>query len=198
MENIVNVEPRKAHGKGGARKLRETGKIPGVLYGHKEKALSFSLDPHSFRKKMTASGYGRNTVLSVKGLEREVLALLKATQVDPVRRDLLHVDLIEVREDEAVTLKIPVVFEGRASGVRAGGSQQVLRRQISVRTTPLNIPKQLVVDVTKMEIAETCRAEDVKLPEGVTLFSRAKESLLTILAPKNIEEAADEEAADES
>jgi large subunit ribosomal protein L25 len=198
MENIVNVEPREAHGKGGARKLRQTGKIPGVLYGHKEKALSFSLDPHSFRKQMMTSGHGRNTVLSVKGLEREVLALLKDTQVDPVRRDLLHVDLIEVREDEAVTVKVPVVFEGRANGVRAGGNQQVLRRQISVNTTPLNIPQQLVVDVTEMEIAQTCHAEDVVLPEGVTLQSRAKESLLTILAPKNVEVAADEEAAAES
>jgi large subunit ribosomal protein L25 len=200
MENILNAEPREASGKGGARKLRQSGRIPGVLYGHKEKALSLSLDPHSLRKQMTASGYGRNTVLNVKGLEREVLALLKDTQVDPVRRDLLHVDLIEVREDEQVTVRVPVTYEGRAAGVRLGGRQQILRRQVRVRTTPLNIPKQLVVDVTTMALNDTYHASDIKLPEGVSLRTNVKESLVTIIAPlaEVVAEESDDAPAAES
>ena len=193
MENNLNVEPREANKKGGARKLRRTGKIPGVLYGHKEKALSLSVDPYILRKKMTASGFGRNTVLNLTGLEREVMVLLKDTQVDPVRRDLLHVDFIEVREDEQVTVKIPVVFEGRAKGVRAGGRQIVLKRELKVRTQPLNIPKQLVVDVTDFAVAHNCYAESIALPEGVTLASPAKDNLLTILPPKNRDLVVEEE-----
>jgi large subunit ribosomal protein L25 len=193
MENILNVEPRESNGKGGARKLRRQGRIPGVLYGHKEKALAMSLDPHLLRKQVTKSGYGRNTVLHVKGLERDVLALLKATQVDPVRRNLLHIDLIEVREDEQVEVTVPVVYEGRALGVRSGGSLQIIRRQLRVKTTPLNIPKHIVVDVTDMDVNYTCHASDISMPDGVVLRTSTKVTLLNVAPPPVAEVATEAE-----
>jgi large subunit ribosomal protein L25 len=144
---------------------------------------------------VTASGYGRNTVLRVKGLERDVLALLKATQVDPVRHNLLHIDLIEVREDEEVDVRVPLVFEGRSVGVRAGGQLQIVRRQLKVKTTPLNIPKQISVDVTEMDVHDTCHASDITMPEGVQLRTSGKVTLLTVAPPPIVEEPTEEDAA---
>ena len=110
-QQVIEVEPRTPGGKGDARKLRSEGKIPGVLYGHKEEPLAFSLKPAVLRKQLRASGMGRNTVFQVKGLGREALALLKDAQIDPVRRDLLHVDLLEVRESDRVVVEVPELLQ---------------------------------------------------------------------------------------
>src|SRR5688500_1649811 len=114
MENVIEVQPRAQHGKGAARKLRATGKIPGVLYGHKEAPIPFEVDPTLLRKSLRSSDLGRNTVLTIRGLNREVLALVKDTQVDPVGRDVLHIDLIEVRSTDRVIVEVPVVLTGKS------------------------------------------------------------------------------------
>ena len=119
-EQQISVEPRNATGKGGARKLRISGKIPGILYGHKEKPLSFAMDPRLLDKAVAAGGMGRNTVLRIGGLERDVLALVKETQMDPVKRTPIHIDLQEVRADEDVAVEVPLEFFGKPVGIVKG------------------------------------------------------------------------------
>ena len=116
-QQVLEVEQRVGQGKGDARKLRASGKIPGVLYGHKEQPTPLSLDPHQLRKRIRASDLGRNPVLQLSGLDRSVMALIKDTQIDPVRRDLIHVDFFEVRETDRVVVEVPLEFEGKAAGV---------------------------------------------------------------------------------
>ena len=188
MEQVIDVEPRHSRGKGAARRARAEGLIPGILYGHKERPQPFTVDPRLLRKQIKASGVGRNTVLRVKGLEREVLALLKDTQVDPVQRSLLHIDLIEVREADQVEVEIPIDVEGRSVGEIEGGLQQMLRRSVKVACPPLSIPKGITVDVTELEIGQTVHVSDLKIPEGATLVSGATLAIVTIAAPPAIEE----------
>src|SRR5690349_14758329 len=113
MEHVIDVEPRSAGNKSDARKCRAKGKIPGVLYGAKKKPRPFAVDPINLQRTVSTSGLGRNTVLTVKGLEESVLALLKDTQVDPVKRKLIHIDLIEIREDQEVAVDVPVEVTGK-------------------------------------------------------------------------------------
>src|SRR5688572_13530640 len=136
----IQVERRTESGKKTARKLRKGGKIPGILYGHKQEPVAFTVDPHEVHKKVRASGAGRNTVFKVSGLGRDVLALLKDSQIDPVKRALLHIDLIEIRESDRVVVEVPVELVGKPAGVVAGGVLQAVRRTIAVETSPLSIP----------------------------------------------------------
>jgi large subunit ribosomal protein L25 len=188
MENVLNVEARPDSGKGAARKLRARGRIPGVIYGHQEKAVPFSVDPTPLRRTIHASGFGRNTVLKIEGLERTVLALLHDTQVDPVKRNLLHIDLLEVREDEKVTVSVPVELSGRAKGVVLGGTLQQLRRQVDVKCTPLTIPKKIVMDVREMNLNQTYHVSDLPFPEGTSPVSSEKLAIATLVAPAGAEE----------
>lgn len=182
-QQVIEVEHRGTRGKGAARKLRATGMIPGVLYGHKEAPVAFSVNPLELRKRIRASGMGRNTIFKLSGLDRDVLALLKETQVDPVRRDLLHIDLIEVREGDQVFVDVPLEFSGKAAGVVAGGDLQVVRRSIEVACSPLTIPRSIPVDVTPLEIGDTLHAGDLPFPEGV-VCTNERLAVVNIKAPR--------------
>lgn len=182
-QQVIEVEQRSTRGKGAARKLRATGMIPGVLYGHKEAPVAFSVNPLELRKRIRASGMGRNTIFKLSGLERDVLALLKETQVDPVRRDLLHIDLIEVREGDTVTVDVPLVFSGKSAGVVAGGDLQVVRRTVEVSTSPLTIPRSIPVDVTPLEMGDTLHSGDLTYPDGVECTNE-RLAVVTIKAPR--------------
>lgn len=197
MEQIVDVQvqPRSQSGKGPARKLRAAGQIPGVMYGHKERAQPFAVDPTDLDRKIRSSGFGRNTVLRVHGLERNVLALLKATQIDPVKRNLMHIDLIEVREDEPVVVRIPVTLTGKCKGVVAGGMLQTIRHELKLACTPVSIPREILVDVTELDMNETLHINELDLPAGVTNVGGQNWAIVAVHAPSAAEVAAEEEAA---
>ena len=193
-QQVIEVEQRGPRKKGAVRKLRASGKIPGILYGHKEAPVPFAVNPLELRKKLRASGQGRNTIFKVTGLGREVLALLKATQVDPVRRDLLHIDMIEVREGDVMKVDVPLVFSGKPEGVVAGGELQIVRRTIEVQCNALRIPKQIDVDLTPILLGQALHASDLTFPEGVVV-TNTRAAIATVRAPRAEEPAPGAEAA---
>lgn len=195
MEHQISVEPRTVDGKGSARKLRRAGKVPGILYGHKEKPLPFALNPRDLDKILAAAGTGRNTVLKVQGLERDVLALVKDSQVDPVRRTAVHIDLLEVREDEAVAVEVPLHFVGKPAGIVKGGQLQAVRFALRVYAKPLSIPRVIDVDVSHLDINDVIHVRDVKLPEGIRPALPGHLTIVILAAPEKAEEAAPVEAA---
>jgi large subunit ribosomal protein L25 len=196
METVINVEPRTPNKKSGARKLRATGKIPGVLYGHKEGTVSFAVDPLIMERTLTHSGFGRNTVITLKGLDREAHCLLKDAQRDPVKRRLLHVDLIEVGRDDELALDIPLEVTGRAKGVVMGGVVQLARRTFKVRAKPGAIPKKIILDVTELELGGSIRAGQVSLPAGVSSALPEATPLVAVNAPRGAKEDEAAPAAD--
>lgn len=195
MEQQISVEPRTADGKGGARKLRRSGKIPGILYGHKEKALSFALNPRDLEKAIGSSGVGRNTVLKLSGLERDVLALVKDTQVDPVRRNPIHIDLQEVRVDEDVAVEVPVEFVGKPAGIVKGGQLQAVRFSLRVYAKPLSIPRVITIDVSHLDINDVIHVRDVQLGEGLRAALPGHLTVVVLAAPEKAEEVAATDAA---
>ncbi len=182
-QQVIEVEQRGPGKKGAVRKLRASGKIPGILYGHKEAPVPFAVNPHELRKKIRASGMGRNTLFRVTGLSRDVTALLKATQVDPVRRDLLHIDMIEVREGDSLHVDVPLIFSGKPEGVTAGGELHIVRRTLEVETNPLAIPRSIEVDLTPIQLGQALHASDLTLPEGVVCVNLTV-ALATVRAPR--------------
>ncbi len=183
-QTVLQVEKRIADGKGAARKLRKTGKIPGVLYGHKQAPVSIAVDPHVLRKLLRSSGMGRNTIFTLKGLDRELTALVKDVEIDPVRRNMTHIDLIEIRETDRIVVDVPVELVGKPEGVVAGGVLQAVRRAIAVECSPLNIPKLIQVDVTHLQLGQAVHVSDVKFPEGTKSGYTGNFAIASVQAPR--------------
>jgi large subunit ribosomal protein L25 len=195
MEQVINVEPRTPNKKSGARKLRAQGKIPGILYGAKESAVPFAVDPAQVERTLKSSGFGKNTLITLKGLDREAICLLKDAQLDPVKHKLLHLDLIEVNAKDDLVLDIPIEITGKAKGVVMGGMVQQARRVFKVRAKPNAIPTKITLDVTELELGDGIRAGEVKLPAGVVSALPESLTLVAVNAPRGSKEDEAAEAA---
>jgi large subunit ribosomal protein L25 len=195
MEQVISVEPRPTSGKGAARKLRKAGKVPGILYGHQQKPQPFALEPSNLERTMATSGAGRNTVFRVQGLERNVLALVKDIQLDPIKHRLIHLDFVEVREDEEVVVNVAVKLTGKPAGVVDGGILQAVRRELRVFCKPLAIPHQIEVDTTHLHIGDSIHIKDVQFPAGTRPADGGHFTVATCVAPMAEEKVEDTAAA---
>jgi large subunit ribosomal protein L25 len=195
MEQQLHFEPRDTQGKGAARKLRKAGKIPGILYGFKEPPMAFAVEPRALTRTVQASGLGRNTVLRVNGLSRSVLALLKDVQVDPLSHELVHVDLVEVRETVDVAVDVPLTFDGKPVGTVKGGMLQPITRSLRVYAKPLSIPRSISIDVSSLDLNESVHVSDVQLPEGLRHAMPGHTAVIVLVAPEAAEEKTETAAA---
>lgn len=181
----LSVKLRERTGKGVARKLRSEGLIPGVFYGHKTEPVALSLNPVELRKILNSVS-GCNTLITLKfegKKEKDRVALLKDLQVSPLRRDYIHADLYEVLMDEKITARIPIHFVGKATGVKEGGIEQHLRRELDIRCLPGNLIDFVEVDVASLAIGDSIHVRDVKLSEGIEVLDPAGDTIVSIVAP---------------
>lgn len=192
--HVIEVEKRDGQGKGDARKLRIAGRLPAVVYGHKEEPVTVTLNPILFERVLRGSGKRRNTLLELSGMGRKVLALAKDIQIDPVSRQLLHVDLLEVREGDRTVVDVPVVYQGRPEGVSKGGKLEGTKKSLKLDCSPLNIPVAVELDIAKMQIGDAIRVKDLVLPEGVTAITDPVQPVATVKAPREAKAAEEEEA----
>lgn len=167
METLqLSVELRRTTGKGSAHKSRARGMAPGVVYGPGVEPFAISFNPVTLRA-LLKGGRGINSVLSLSVTDgRLVTAMVKDLQVDPLSRNIIHGDFIAISETTPVTVKVPLHFEGRSEGVKAGGVLIHLAREVTLRCLPKDIPSELKVDVTPLKIGDSLHFADLKGPEG--------------------------------
>lgn len=190
------VKVRNNTGKGVARKLRCEGLIPAVFYGHKAEPIHLSLNPAELKKILNSGG--RNTLITLKfdgKKEKERVALLKDLQLSPLKREYIHADLYEVLMDEKITSRIPIHFVGKAVGVKEGGIEQHLRRELDIRCLPGNLMDFIEVDVTSLAVGDSLHVRDLKLPEGVEVLDPAVDTIVSVVAPTVEKVVSPEEAA---
>ncbi len=188
--SVLEGQARDKAGKGQARKLRAKGMVPAVVYGrHLEQPVTVAVDPVALRKAI-ATPHKLNTLISLKVAgQPERLVLLKEYQQDPVSREMLHADFIDVRETEPVKVNVPLVLTGRPQGVAEGGILSQMRRELEVYALPKAIPERIEADVTPMKIAESLHINELKLPEGVTVKTTVNYTLAVIYVPEGVEAA---------
>jgi len=190
MEQLnLNVEVRKETGKGANRRLRSSGKLPGVIYGL-GKNLSVAVDPRPIKKLLLEEG-GRNRTLNLKGegVDGRV-ALIKEYLVDPVSRELLHLDLLEIDITKKIDVTVALNFVGKAAGVAEGGVLNIVEREVLVRCLPNAIPKHIDVDVSALKIGDSIHLDQLSFPEGVEKVSQMNPTLVGVVPPAKEEEAA--------
>lgn len=190
----ISAEARDDFGKGYARRLRKAGKIPAVIYGHGAEPVHIALPGHE----TMLAARNPNAVLSVDVDGTNHLTLIKDVQRHAIRPEIYHVDLLTVRRGERVEVEVPVVVEGEvAPGNISTQSESVLLLDVDA----LDVPEELLVDVTDRQDGEHVTAADVLLPEDVTLVSDPELIVVNVSAEVEQdlgEEPETEEEGDES
>jgi len=159
----IEAELRNEFGKGAARRTRRAGRVPAVIYGHGAEVRHLSLPEHELMLALKTP----NVLIRLEGLPgRAGLALPKAVQRNAIKGDIEHVDLIEVRRGEKVTVEIPVRVTGE---IFPGGLLDQQLVQIAVEAEATHIPTGVDVDVEGMEVGTSVHARDLALPDGTTL-----------------------------
>jgi large subunit ribosomal protein L25 len=187
----IEAEPRTEFGKGPSRRIRRAGRVPGVMYGHGAESSHFTLPEHDLMIALKTP----NALIRLEGLGKATLALPKAVQRDAIRGDIEHVDLIEVRSGEKVTVEIQVRVTGN---VFPGGLLDQQLVQIAVEAEATHLPNGVDVDVEGMEIGTAVHASDIALPAGTTLVTDPEALVLHVLGAQAVDlgEAAEVEAAE--
>jgi large subunit ribosomal protein L25 len=188
----LDVNSRTSDGSRAARRLRRSGRVPGVLYGGGAESIGFDADARELRLALASSGAVLD--LSVDGAKATPV-VLKETQRDPVRGETTHVDLLRVRLDEKIHAVVTVELEGieDAPGVKQGGVLEQITREVNVEALPTAIPESIVHEIGEMEIGETILLSALATPEGVTLLDDPEETVIATLSPPRLQsETADE------
>jgi large subunit ribosomal protein L25 len=193
MANDITVaaEPRTTRGKNEARRLRAAGSAPAVVYGTGQETLTVAVNPKEVVR-ILHSKTGHNTIfhLAVKGGENTPVMIVD-WQTDPVKDNLLHVDMKRIDLTQRLLVKVPVHTVGEPEGVKLqGGLHEVITREIEVECLPTEIPEHLTVDVSKLSIGQAVRASDVPLPGSVRLVSQPEAVISHVVTMKAEEVAA--------
>lgn len=202
MDNVsIVVHKRDVTGTRASKRLRRSGLIPGVLYGHGKDAVLIAVEPHVLRDALTTSA-GTHAVLDVtfEGQKRGHKAIVKELELDRVKNNVIHVDLQEIRLDETIETSIAIRFEGEAKGVKAGGVLDESTREVTIKGLVTAIPEHLVLDISDLDMNETAKVSDLQAPEGIEILDDPDEVLCSVLPPRKIEveEAAEGEEAAEA
>lgn len=178
----VAAEPRAARGKNEARRLRQSGRIPAVLYGAYQPALAVSVNPKEIER-ILHSQTGHNTIFNLR-LDGEVTpAMIVDWQYHPVHDYLLHVDLKRIDLNQRLRVWIPVLTEGEAKGVKQqGGLLEIVTREIEVECLPDEIPEHFTVNVTDLMIGQSIRAAEVALSGTMKLISPPDSVIAHVIA----------------
>jgi large subunit ribosomal protein L25 len=182
---VVESKMRETSGKGPNRQLRRSGKIPAVLYGHKNQTVSLEIDPKDIFR-ILHSQSGENTIfgLNVPGRER-LNCLIKEYQLEPISHALLHADLFEVAMDETLEVKVPVETKGEPYGVKTeGGLMDLVHRELHVECLPADIPEHIEVDVTNLKIGDMIRVSDLVVSEKIKILDDPETVVIAIEHPR--------------
>src|SRR5580658_245653 len=179
------AEPRESRGKNEARRLRVKGLAPAILYGSGSPAVAVSISPKEITR-ILHSNTGHNTIfnLAVQGGENTP-AMIVDWQSDPVKENLLHVDLKRIDLTRRIAVKVRVHTTGEPKGVKLqGGLLEVISREIEIECLPDDIPELYTVDVTELMIGQNLRASEVALGGSIKLVSPPEQVIAHVVALK--------------
>jgi len=183
------AETREEFGKNAARRLRRSGRIPGIVYGDNGAPIPVTIEPRKVIQ-ILESESGRNSIftLEIQG-KASARVMLRDWTLDPVKGELLHADFVRVARDAKLRLKIPIHVTGEAQGVKVqGGIFEFMLREVEVECLPDDIPDHLSVDVTELTIGKNLRVADLPLGPKVKVLTDGARVVAHVVALKAEEE----------
>lgn len=182
----LEVRTRAGEGSRAARRLRRSGRVPGVLYGGGGESVGFDVDARDLRLALARAGAVLD--LSIDG-DKATPVVLKEAQRDPVRGETVHIDLLRVRLDQAIHAVVPLELSGaeEAPGVKEGGVLEQIVRELNVEALPTAIPESISFAIGEMQIGDAIALEEIQMPEGVTLLDELEEAVVATLSPPRLQ-----------
>ncbi|MEX0913283.1 MAG: 50S ribosomal protein L25 [Candidatus Paceibacterota bacterium] len=189
MTITLTVQNRTEKGKR-VRKLRESGRVPAVVYGPKEEATSISIEERDFEKAYKEAGESSVLVLSGLGEDKEVL--IHDVSFDAMKGKVSHVDFYIIKKGQDVTVSVPLVFVGEAPAIKLGGSLTKALHELEVTGKPSKLPHEIEIDISSLATFEDhIRVKDISLPSGLTAENDPEE---TVAVVSEVKEEPEEEA----
>lgn len=197
-------------GNGPARRLRQKGQMPAVLYGPETEPVLLSINISELEQVLKQGGIGQvllNLVIHNNGETSSRPAMIKELQTHPVSRNFLHVDFYEIDMNRKIRVKIPVVTTGHSKGVELGGTMQTIRRELEVLCMPLAVPESIEIDISDLDMGDSVHVGDISQEGDIEFLDDPNFTVVTILTPKieaeeepeeEEEEAAEEAAAEKA
>ena len=180
--DIIN---RDKTGKSNSKQLRNTGKIPAIIYGDKKEPTYIAVDYPKIVKELSRTSFF-STVFSLKLNKKEIKVLPREIQVDPLNDKPMHIDFLRVNDESKINISVPIIFinDDKSPGLKSGGVLNAVRREIDLICKIKNIPEKLEADLTNLEIGAVIHMSDIKLQEDVIpQISDRDFTIATIAAP---------------
>lgn len=188
---VIEVQLREATGSSVNRRFRREGRIPAVVYHRGEASISGTLDEREFSRVAAQSRISQ--VFALKSGDSRLdgrSALVKEVQRDYIKGKVLHVDLQALKDDEEITVDVALKVIGEAVGVKSeGGILTIATHAISVSCFPKQIPSEITIDISELHLGESIHAAALKLPPGVRLRDNPEETIVSVVAVRQVEEA---------
>ena len=173
----------------GAKQVRRSGSVPGVVYGAHLVATPIAIPVPTFEKTLREAGEA--TVIALSGLGADIPALIHEVDRDPITNRPRHVDFYAVTRGEKVEVAIPLSFVGESPAVEAGANLVKVLHEVEVEADPMNLPHEISVDISVLAaMDDQIRAKDLALPKGVTLVTDSEEVVALVQAVVAEEETA--------
>jgi large subunit ribosomal protein L25 len=177
----LSVSTREARGSAATRRLRNAGMVPGVLYQPGGDSLAFQADEYEVRRLIRRGGIRSAVVDLTVDSDAPRTVLFTQWDSDPVRDQIIHLDLQEVDLTVEVEADVPVVLEGTAQGVRDGGILDQTALTVRVRALPDALPRAIEFDVSGVELGASVHVSDLVLPEGVTMITDPEYGIASVM-----------------
>jgi large subunit ribosomal protein L25 len=183
----LKAQPREILGKK-VKKLRKTGYIPAVLYGHKIKSSPLAVETKEFHRIFSQTGETSILSLLVGGHKHNVL--IHDLARDPLSLEILHVDFYEVRMDEKLKAKIPLIFVGESLAIKSEGGVLVKAiQELEVEALPKDLPKEISVDISSLNTFEDkLKIKDIKVADGIKILAEPEEMVASVVPPRSEKE----------
>jgi len=182
---------RTTTGNGPARRLRQKGQIPAVLYGPGTESVPLSVNISDIDRILKKGRIGQ-ALLNLVILNNEETStktvMVKELQHHPVSRDFLHIDFYEVAMDRKIMVNIPVTTIGKAKGVETGGILQIVRRELEVQCFPLDVPESIEIDITDLDVGDSIHLGDIARQSKIEFLYDENITVVTVVTPKIEEE----------
>lgn len=163
------------------KKLRNTGKVPAVVYGYGTKNTSVKVDEVEFIKVIRE--VGRNGVIDLGVGSKSIKVMVSDYQFDPLKNQITHIDFLAINMTEERTVDVPVHLVGEAAGAKEGGVVEQPLFYLQVTATPENIPESIEVDITELEVNDSYSVSDIKVSGDFTIENDPEESVVTVVPP---------------
>ncbi|MCK5833279.1 50S ribosomal protein L25 [bacterium] len=182
----LKAEQREEIGKKGLKSIRNSGFVPGIVYGSSSEPLYLKFNEHDLRVFLQKTRERGIIELQVGDVQSK-LTVLAEVQYHPVSERILHIDFKEVPRDKPVETKVPIEYSGESVGVHSGGLFMPRLYELDIKTLPDNVPDSIHVDITDLDFEHAIHVKDLVMPEGIEIVNDNSQTVATVIKPRGLE-----------